>query len=51
MNTTHILYEYSCDVNFIKSLVELGRTEAAIKELDKLQKQIENDYITSLAAR
>lgn len=51
MNTIHILYEYSCNVSFIRSLVEAGRTEAALKELDKLQKQIENDYITALAAR
>jgi len=51
MNTTHILYEYSCDVSFIKSLIESGRTETALEELNKLQKQIENDYITALAAR
>ena len=51
MNITHILYEYSCDVSFIKSLVERGRIETAIEELNKLQKQIENDYITSLAVQ
>ena len=51
MNITHILYEYSCDVSFIKSLIESGRTETALRELDKLQRQIENDYITSLAAQ
>lgn len=49
MNTTHILYEYSCDVSFIKSLLEKNRIETALEELNKLQQRIESDYITSLA--
>lgn len=49
MNITHMLYEYSCDIDFIKSLVEKNRIESALKELDKLQQRIENDYVTSLA--
>lgn len=49
MNITHILYEYSCDVNYIKALVEQNHLESALRELEKLQKQIENDYITALA--
>lgn len=48
MNITHILYEYSNYVSFIKALVEKGRNESALEELNKLQRQIENDYITSL---
>ncbi len=49
MNITHIFYEYSCDLDLIKALVEKGRIKSALKEIEKLQKQIENDYITSLA--
>jgi hypothetical protein len=49
MNVTHMLYEYSCDLDFIRVLIEKGRTESALEEIEKLQKQVENDYITSLA--
>lgn len=49
MNVTHMLYEYSCDVSFIRSLIEQGRFDSALAELEKLTKQIDNDYITSLA--
>ena len=49
MNVTHMLYEYEATVSFIKSLVERGCNEAALEELEKLGKQMEQDYITSLA--
>lgn len=49
MNITHILYEYSAELSFIRALVEKGRIDSALVELDKLDKLIENDYITALA--
>lgn len=49
MNITHILYEYEATLSYIQSLVERGRIESALGEITKLRKELENDYITSLA--
>lgn len=49
MNVTHMLYEYSAVVDYIRALLEHNRVDSAICELDKLGKEIMNDYITSLA--
>ena len=50
MNTiTNMLYDYHSSIDYIKSLVERGHIDDAMKELNKLQGEIMTDYITSLA--